>query len=224
MTPDSLSPGSMSPQTAALIERLAAEAAPVTPLPPPGRRAASWLACFAVLAAALIALAGRPEDVMGRLDQPWFGVALLAAGLTGAGAVLSAFHLAIPGHHPGWGRAPLVPLAVWLGASGWGCWQDWVTSGPDGIAPGHTGECFAFIAGFGVVIAMGLVPMLRAARPLAPRHVAVHAGLGVAGLAAFLLAFFHPFDITFLDLGVHALAVGVVIGAMTLSARRTLNA
>ena len=44
-------------------------------------------------------------------------------------------------------------------------------------------------------------------------------GLGVAGIAAFLLQFFHPFDVTLLDLAIHAVAVGLVVGVSAVSAR-----
>lgn len=36
-------------------------------------------------------------------------------------------------------------------------------------------------------------------------------GLAAAGLAAFLLQFFHPFDVTVMDLLLHTLAVGIVL-------------
>ena len=37
----------------------------------------------------------------------------------------------------------------------------------------------------------------------------------VAALAAFLLQFFHPFDVTFMDLSVHLVAVGIVVAVST---------
>ena len=53
--------------------------------------------------------------------------------------------------------------------------------------------------------------MLRKAQPIAPTPVAVLGALGVAALAASLLQFFHPFDITVIDLGFHLAAVALVM-------------
>ena len=61
--------------------------------------------------------------------------------------------------------------------------------------------------------------LLRKARPLAPARVAALGGLGVAALAAFLLQFFHPFDVTFMDLSVHLVAIGLVTAVSTLAGR-----
>jgi hypothetical protein len=53
--------------------------------------------------------------------------------------------------------------------------------------------------------------MLRRAYPIAPLPVAALGTLGVAASAATLLQFFHPFDITVLDLGFHLAAVGFIV-------------
>ena len=47
--------------------------------------------------------------------------------------------------------------------------------------------------------------------------------VGVAGLSAFILQFFHPFDVTLLDLGAHLAGVLVLIAAMTLIARPAIG-
>jgi hypothetical protein len=48
-------------------------------------------------------------------------------------------------------------------------------------------------------------------------------GLGVAGLAATTLQFYHPFDVTLIDLAVHVTAVLIVVACVTLSARWGLS-
>ena len=45
----------------------------------------------------------------------------------------------------------------------------------------------------------------------------------VAVVAAFVLQFFHPFDVTVLDLGIHAATVGLIMGAAATLGRRALN-
>jgi hypothetical protein len=47
--------------------------------------------------------------------------------------------------------------------------------------------------------------------------------MGVAAAAAFLLQFFHPFDVTFMDLAVHLAAVSVIVGAVAASGRKVLG-
>ena len=42
---------------------------------------------------------------------------------------------------------------------------------------------------------------------------------GVAGLAAFVLQFFHPFDVTVMDLGAHLAGLLVLFAVLNLSAR-----
>jgi hypothetical protein len=66
--------------------------------------------------------------------------------------------------------------------------------------------------------------MLLRAKPLAPAAVAAMGGLGVAGIAAFLLQFFHPFDVTVIDLAVHAVAVGLVIVVSAVSGQKLATA
>jgi uncharacterized membrane protein len=52
--------------------------------------------------------------------------------------------------------------------------------------------------------------------------VALLGGLGTAAMAAFLLQFFHPFAITFIDLAVHLVAILLVVAATGLLNRRAL--
>jgi hypothetical protein len=71
-----------------------------------------------------------------------------------------------------------------------------------------------FILGVGVPLSLALLLALRRARPIAPRRVAVVGALGTASLAAFLLQFFHPFDLTLMDLLIHAVGVAAVVTLM----------
>jgi hypothetical protein len=105
----------------------------------------------------------------------------------------------------------VLPLMVWLGASGLGCLSNGLSlHGPDGIS-GESPHCFAFIVGMSVPLALGLFWMLRRARPIAPLSVAALGTLGVAASAAFMLQFFHPFDVTVIDLSLHLAAIALVV-------------
>ncbi len=52
--------------------------------------------------------------------------------------------------------------------------------------------------------------------------MALLGGLGVAAVSAITLQFFHPFAVTFLDLGMHFLAILIVVGIVGLFHRRML--
>ena len=83
--------------------------------------------------------------------------------------------------------------------------------------------CFVFLLAVGIPLAGLLVLGLRRASPLQPRLVASVGALGVAGLAAFILQFFHPFDVTVMDLGTHLAALALLVAAISLSGRLTLR-
>jgi uncharacterized membrane protein len=63
---------------------------------------------------------------------------------------------------------------------------------------------------------------LSRAAPIDPLPVALLGGLGVAAIAAFLLQFFHPFAVTFVDLGIHLIAILLVVAVTGLLQRRAM--
>ena len=118
-------------------------------------------------------------------------------------ATVAAFHLSVPDRSPRWVLAPMPALLLWVAAAGAGCLSNGV---------GHVNwDCVLFTTMVGTPLLLGLLLALRRARPLAPASVAWMGGLAAAGLAAFLLQFFHPFDVTVMDLLLHALAVAIVL-------------
>ncbi len=204
----------MTSDTDRLIERLAAEAEPVRRLRPPVLRAALWLAAVAAVLAAAILLFANLDVFARRAADPKLALELIFTLLTGILAIVAAFELSLPDRAAAWALLPLPSLALWIASSGYACWRHWIVYGPDGWAIGESADCFRFILGVSVPLAVSLVPLLRRAAPLAPVRVAAVGGLGVAAIAAFALQFFHPFDITIMDLAVHAAAVSVVVAAV----------
>lgn len=209
----------MSGATEQLIERLAAEAEPVNRLRAPTLRAALWL--LAVAAVGGSAIAGFSDlDVFARRAQdPKLVIEMIATLATGIAAVLAAFELSLPDRAPAWTVLPLPPLAIWIATSGYSCYRHWIAFGPDGWELGESTHCFRFILSVSVPLGVTLMLLLRQARPLAPVRVAAVGGLGVAAIAACLLQFFHPFDVTAIDLSVHAVAVAMVVAVSSLWAR-----
>jgi hypothetical protein len=198
-------------QTERLIERLTKELAPVRVLAPPWRRALLWLAVVAAVSVLLVLRFADMAQVLPRLTLPRVEVECVATALTAITAIIAAFELSIPDRSPRWAWLPVAPFMLWLTASGLGCLRNGVSlQGPGGFA-GESPHCFMFISGASVPLAAGLFWMLRRARPINALPVAAIGTLGVAATAAFVLEFFHPFDVTAIDLALHLSAIGLVV-------------
>jgi hypothetical protein len=198
-------------QTDRLIESLAAQLQPVRRLHAPLLRALLWLALVGAVSVVLIMRESQLGMFMQRMATPRVAVDCIATGLTAITAIIAAFELSVPGHSPLWSALPLPPFLLWLASSGLGCLANGLSLyGASGFA-GESYVCFAFIAGASVPLAAGLFWMLRRARPIAPLPVAALGTLGVAATSAFILQFFHPFDVTVIDLALHLAAVALVI-------------
>jgi hypothetical protein len=206
-----------------LIQSLVASAGPVRRLRPPAVRAALWLLAVAALGALAILLFSNLAEFARRASDPKLDWELAGTLLTGIVAVLAAFELSLPDRSPLWALLPLPPLALWLASSGYSCYRHWLSYGPAGWEIGESAQCFRFILAISVPLGVSLVVLLRRAWPLAPARVAAVGGLGVAALAAFLLQFFHPFDVTFMDLSVHLVAVAIVVAVLALPAEKLLQ-
>ena len=194
-----------------LIARLAAEAEPVQRLRPPLLRATLWLLAIAVVSTAGILLFADLHVFAHRIADPKLMVEITGTLLTGITATIAAFHLSLPDRSRTWLLLPLPFLALWIGSSGYACYREWLHFGPEVWTFGESTHCFMFIVGFSIPLGVSLWWLLRQARPISPVPVAVAGGLAVAGCAAFLLQFFHPFDITAIDLALQLCAVGLVI-------------
>ena len=178
---------------------------------PPAVHAILWLDAV-LLAAAVLALAGMPP-ALGHEDSWWAWIALGGSMLTAACAALSAFELSVPGARREWLWLPLPALALWFGASGLGC----VAAEGDPLAWGDSfaeaGQCLGFLlAAAAPLLALFVFMLWRSARRL-PRRAMALGGLAAAGAAATLLRLVHPHDAAPLDLGAHALAIAIVLGA-----------
>ena len=207
--------------TEQLIESLSRGAAPVRPLAPPARRAVLWLVAVASVVALVLLRFADLAAFAARFAAPRMALEAAAILLTGIASVIAAFHLSLPDRSSLWRYAPLPPLALWIATSTLGCLQYGFGLGPPGHPAGESTHCFAFIIGVSLPLAILLYAVLRRARPLNPLPVALTAALGVAALAAFVLQFFHHFDITAIDLALHVAAVLCVV-ALAAASRRVL--
>ncbi|MSP50200.1 MAG: DUF1109 domain-containing protein [Alphaproteobacteria bacterium] len=202
-----------------LIERLASEGGRVQRLRPPLTRAAFWLLGVALASTlAVLSFADLPL-FMSRMGDRKLQLELTGILLTGIAAIVAAFHLSLPDRPAAWALLPLPPLVLWIASSGYACYQNWIAFGPEGWSLGESADCFRVILGISIPLGAALVLALMRARPLNPMPLTVAGGLGIAAIAAFLLQFFHPYDVTFMDLGVHLVAVGLVVLGSAASSR-----
>ena len=209
-----------------LIEELTADVRPVRPLASPLRRAASTLMALALVATLAVLVASNLTQFRslhaGREVLLMLEMAAMLA--TGALAISGAFFASVPGRARGWLLAPLPFFAAWLLFSGTGCYSLMISNGGTGSGQpsGDSTHCLLFILGVSALLAPAVIWRLSRAAPIDPLPVALLGGLGVAALSAFLLQFFHPFAVTFLDLGVHLAAILLVVGVTGLLNRRAL--
>jgi hypothetical protein len=194
-----------------LIERLTADAAPVRRLRPPMQRAGLWLLAAGAAGVAAILLFADLAEFSERVGKTALAVEWIATLITGIVAVVAAFQLSLPDRSPAWALLPVPSLIVWIGSSGYSCYRNWIAAGPGGWELGESANCLVFILAVCVPLSLSILLVLRRALPLDPLRVAAMAALGVAALAAGALQFFHPFDVTFVDLGVHLGTVGLVV-------------
>jgi hypothetical protein len=209
--------------TPQLIDVLAADAKPVRRLRPPLARAGLWLGVFVAIVAAVTWATGTWPLMMERLRLTRFAVEMAATFLTGIAAVVAAFTLSLPDRSRFWMVLPLPPLALWLASSGYGCYENWLADGPQGWRLGRSSDCFVFILTMSVPVGAALYLALRRALPLDPLRVMAVGGLGVAALAAAALQFYHPFDVTVIDLAVHVTTVLIVVAGIVLGGRLDLS-
>jgi hypothetical protein len=205
--------------TPQLIDLLAADAKPVRRLRPPLARAGLWLGVFVATVAAVTWAMGTWPLMIERLSLTRFAVEMAATLLTGLAAVVAAFYLSLPDRSRFWMVLPLPPLVLWLASSGYGCYENWLADGPQGWRLGPSSDCFIFILTTSIPVGIALYLGLRRALPLDPLRVMAIGGLGVAALAAAALQFYHPFDVTIVDLAVHVTAVLIVVACVTLGGR-----
>lgn len=211
--------------TDTLIGQLAADLRPVQPLRAPALRALMALATIALSAGLAIVLLGDLGTLLERYAgrDALLALEMAAMAATGVLAVMAAYALSIPGSSTRWLAAPVPPFALWLLVSGGSCYGDFIRRGGVEWELGESLHCLLFILGTSALVAPLLIWRLSRARPINPLPVALLGALGTTAISAFILQFFHPFVVTFIDLAVHLLAMLVVVGVVGLLNRRALS-
>lgn len=205
--------------TPSLIAALGRDASPVRRLRPPLVRATGWL-LFAVVLLALLAVGqGLRPDLVERLGDPAFVVTIAAALATGVLAAAAAFLLSLPDRSRLWLLLPLPALGLWVSSIGHQCLTNWVSMGPEGVAPGETARCLATLILTSLPLSLAMLVMLRHAAALFPRSVTAMGALSVAGASATALSLFHGIDASAMILVWHAGTALLLTGAGSCFAR-----
>ncbi|GJD48036.1 hypothetical protein OPKNFCMD_0751 [Methylobacterium crusticola] len=205
-----------------LVDALALHLTAVRPLPSPWLRAVAWSAGVIALGAAL-SLGADLGALRLRMGVADLWLSLAGSALTMVTAAAAAFQTSVPGRSARWAALPLLPVALWLGASGFGCLRGFAAPGTDMPDAREMTGCLAFILGFSLPLSLALFWMLRRACPLRPNLTAALGGLAAAAGAATLLVPFHPHDATASDLAVHVVVAALVIGLNGLLGGRLLD-
>ena len=196
-----------------LIAALAAEAKPVKPLRPPMARAALWIAVAGAIVALSVWLHGVNEDLLADMSEPYHALEWLLTLATGIGAIVAAFYVSLPDRSPRWALLGLVPAGAWLATVGFGCFAEFLTMGAAAFAWGEPWMCLRYIAEMGVPLTVLMLVILRYAGPVRPLATMLLAALGMSGLSAAGLAFFHPVHTAWLGLVWHGAALAIVLAS-----------
>jgi hypothetical protein len=194
-----------------LIASLAQGLRPVRRVGSPWRRTLLWLGAVAGIALVLARFAQMDALAakLGAAPDMWLSVVGSVATAVLAG--VAAIQTSMPDRSPAWALLPLPAAALWLGACGAGCLRALVDPILSPITAAEMPDCLGFIVAFSVPLSALMLVLLRRACPLRPGLTAALGGLACASASASLLVLFHPFDASFDDLLVHALAVGIVV-------------
>ncbi|MEZ5763220.1 MAG: NrsF family protein [Xanthobacteraceae bacterium] len=196
----------------ALIRDLAAGLTPVRRLHPPARRVAAWLGAVGIGMLIMLPFFDWREVMPRVTASPDAWLAIVGSALTAVAAAIATVRLGLPDASRVWALLPLPFAALWLGASGIGCMRVVpLAGGPTLAGAQDSGDCFFFIVGVSVPLALILAMILRRSYTLHPLLLTQMAGLACAAASATLLVLIHPFQISWLDLGMHALAVALVM-------------
>lgn len=181
-------------RTEELIERLAAQAAPVRPLRPPSARLLVWFA-LAVPAVAVVALTmGLRGDLAQRLAEPVFQLRLFASLATAAAAALAGLALGVPGRSRAWGLAPLAPFVLWLASLGRQCLLEFRGEAEAELLAGPHLHCLPDIAVMMALPTIAMVVMVLQGAGLRRRLELALGGLAAAALSNAALSLAHPVD------------------------------
>jgi len=207
-----------------LVTRLSQDLTPIRRLPSPVALTLRWLALAVIVVVVAVELVGPRHDLASRLAAGLDIRQMVTAGITGVLAALAAFQLSFPDRDPRWALLPLPTLALWLANLGWGCLEDFIRLGPEGLRLTTSFPCLAFILGFGLPLSLAMAWLGRHAALIRPGPVAALGGLAAASITNIGLTLTHHLEAAAMVLAWHGLAIAVTTGAAALLGPRLMHA
>jgi len=205
-----------------LINRLSADAAPVTPNQPPLIRLLFVALPILAIMALVAAFAGDPHMVMEHMSDPAFAVSTLSAVATGLTSIYAALAYAVPGRANTGTPWVITSTLIWLVSSGVLCTRGMEAHHGTDISIFASADCFVFVMLSGTVVALLFYAALRNAVFINSLQVTAMLGLAAATLGATLLSFFHPPETDLVDFGAHLAATAALILFMMTAGRGAL--
>jgi hypothetical protein len=197
--------------TRALIDRLAAVAAPVRPIASPGRRTLQWALGATILVTITAASFGLRRDLGAAMSEPAQALEWIGSVLTGLCAAYAAFQVSVPGRSPSWAWLPALPAALWMSGIGWGCLADFATQGMAAFAlQTHSGDCARAIVAMSLPLTVFMLLMVRHAGVVRPGATAMLAALAAAAVSAAGVSLFHSGENSLMLLLWHVGAVALL--------------
>jgi hypothetical protein len=181
-------------RTLELIDLLASELKPVRRLHPPIFRGACWMLVAAVVVGLLAVSQGVRGDLLARLGEPAFTLALFGSTATANSAAVAAFALAVPGRSRLWILLPLTPLALWIAGVGRQCLTHWVHYDGGAMAMGETARCFATVILTSLPSWLLMLLMLRRSGSFGRALPTLAGSLAVAAMAGVAMNLLHALD------------------------------
>lgn len=197
-----------------LIDRLAADARPVTPLRAPWVRTLAWLAVAAAFIGLMVLARGLRPGLADALAAPGMRAEFIAGIATGVLAAFATFQISVPGRSPAWAWLPVPALGAWLSALSWSCMAQYQRTGAAALSFAmDTWECAAAITAFSVPLGLVMLVMVRHAGVILPARTAMLAALSAAALSASGVTLVHAGDTALMALVWHFGAVAVLSAA-----------
>ncbi len=166
-----------------LIDELGRGLTPVRRLPPPGRRAAQWLAYAGLYVAAVVTLAWIRRGQLGADAAAPFALQQVALAAMGVLAALAAFSSVVPGPTSRARSVLVLPLGVMLAALAWGALRDAQQFGTLGFGREADWPCVVSTTLGGLALWGVAGAMLRRGAVLDPKTTAILAGVAALSFA-----------------------------------------
>lgn len=195
-----------------IVDQLTADLKPVRRLRSPVLYAALWLAISIAIVGGLVWHHGMRPDIGVMLAETSYRLLFIACLATAGLGAVATFMVSLPDRSAAWAFLPVPALLLWLGATGLGCYADWLRAGPDGLSLGASFSCLEWIVAVSLPLDALLIFLIRHAAFVRLRLALVVGMMSAAALASAGLMLFHEIDATLMIFVWHSAAILIMSG------------